>query len=113
MGDIIESHFHKCILCGKQVLQDYDKLRVHVECAHNMNVPEYKAALAKSKEFNNKTGTSQSPSTVFHGFKPSKDEMMKTSRTEALEHLPSKEQSRHRQSPKSVSRSSYEMVTVQ
>ena len=108
---IIESHFHKCFLCGKQVLQDYDKLRVHVECAHNMNVPEYKAALAKSTK--DKSIISQSPPTDFHSFKPSKEDMMRTSRAKASERLPSNKQSKHRQSPKSVSRSSYEMVTVQ
>ena len=100
-------------MCGKQVLQDYDKLRVHVECAHKMNVLEYKAALAKSKEYKNITGTTQSPSTAFHGFKPSKDGIKRTSPVEASEHLPSKKRPKHRMSPKSVSRSSYEMVTVQ
>ena len=86
---LVETHYHKCFLCEKEILQDLEILRWHVKSAHNLGVQEYTAALARITEGKHKVSTSQTPVTTFGSPKNQGEEanFMKVPRVQAVELL--------------------------
>ena len=112
---IIESHYHKCFLCDKVILQDLGILGWHIKPTHGLGMEEYRVALARRTENKDKTATSQTPATTFGSSKSQEKEAnnKRMAPDLALGPLTSKKQPESRKISTQLTKYKHEMITVQ